>query len=373
MRDAVETKRVIVCCGAGGVGKTSVSASLALAAARLGRRVLVITIDPSRRLADLMNISRQSKKPVRLPEQLQESPGIVAPGLLDTWVLDPQWIADTAVRALTKTPQEAERLLDNRVYRNVTQMIAGMQEYTAVEALHGFVKEDKYDLVVLDTPPSRNALQFLESPSRLRAFIDGRIFNLFVPHAGGRIYRTASRMLDTVLDVTLGRDARAELQDFFQGFTAILRQLSNNATEMRAFFRSSEVSFLAVTSPAETALREAFFFADQLKTHFEIPLAGFILNRSMAFPRGDLAHPSGQIDGSESAVLRSALAKLALLADEEHQQRLEATALLERLREKAGSDARCIALPIIQQGVADVDSLVALADALVAQPESSLH
>ncbi len=365
MRNIVETRRVIVCCGAGGVGKTSVSAALALAAARQGRRVLVITIDPSRRLADLMGISRRSEKPVRLPEDLQQATGIAAPGLLDTWVLDPQRIADTAVRALTKTPREAERLLGNRVYRNVTQMIAGMQEYTAVEALHGFVKEDRYDLVVLDTPPSRNALQFLESPSRLRAFIDGRIFNLFVPRSGGKIFRTASRMVDTVLDIGLGRDTRRELQDFFQGFAAVLRQLTSNATDMRSFFRSPQVSFLSVTSPAETALREAFFFADQLKTQFNIPLGGFILNRSMACRREELAHPSDYIDGKKSAVLCSALEKLARLADEEHRQRREAKALLAKLKEKAGTEARCMALPIIQQGVTDVGSLVALADALV--------
>lgn len=365
MRTIVETRRVIVCCGAGGVGKTSVSAALALAAARFGRRVLVITIDPSRRLADLMGIARRSEKPVRLPEDLQKATGIVAPGLLDTWVLDPQRIADAAVRALTKTPREAERLLENRVYRNVTKMIAGMQEYTAVEALHGFVKEDRYDLVVLDTPPSRNALQFLESPSRLRAFIDGRIFNLFVPRAGGRISRAASRMVDTVFDIGLGKETRQELQEFFQGFTMIFRQLSRNASDMRSFFRSSQVSFLAVTSPAETALREAFFFADQLTKQFNIPLGGFILNRSMAYRQQELPHPRSRVGTEESAVLRSALEKLASLADEEHRQRQEATALLAKLEKKAGAGARCLALPVIRQGVTDVGSLVSLADALV--------
>jgi anion-transporting ArsA/GET3 family ATPase len=149
-------KRVIVVCGAGGVGKTTSAASLAVAAARAGRRVLVITIDPSKRLAQTLGVSAQELEPVALSLERQQAVGIAAPGDLSAWMLDPQAVSDQTVRRLATDDASAELLLRNRVYRHVTSMIAGMQEYTAVEALHEFIRDDRYDLVVLDTPPSRD-------------------------------------------------------------------------------------------------------------------------------------------------------------------------------------------------------------------------
>ena len=192
--DVLANKRVIVCCGAGGVGKTTVSASLALAAARAGRRVLVVTIDPSRRLAETLGVSRNLPEPTELPAERLAAAGVSAPGSLAAWMLDPQLVSDRVVHGFSKSEDDARRLLANPIYQNVTAMVAGMQEYTAVEALHGFVRDDRYDLIVLDTPPSRNALRFLEAPHRASGFLDGRVFNLFIPGEGSIIRRFASRL-----------------------------------------------------------------------------------------------------------------------------------------------------------------------------------
>jgi anion-transporting ArsA/GET3 family ATPase len=181
LKELVDTQRVIVCAGAGGVGKTSVAASMALGAARGGKRVLVVTVDPSKRLAEVLGVDRNPTDPVPVPAEKLEALGVTPPGSLHAWMLDPQLVADRVVKRFSRTQEDADRLMANRIYKNVTAMVAGMQEYTAVEALHGFVADDSYDLIILDTPPSRNALHFLDAPERAGRFLDKRIFNLFVP------------------------------------------------------------------------------------------------------------------------------------------------------------------------------------------------
>src|SRR4051812_3115558 len=146
--ELIRNRRVIVCCGAGGVGKTTTAAALSLAAARAGRRVLVLTIDPSKRLAETLGVSRNPPTPVAVPPDRQIAAGIHAPASLDAWMLDPKLVADESVRRLTKNPEDAERVLGNRIYQQVSSMVAGMHEYTAMEALHRLVNEGRYDLVV---------------------------------------------------------------------------------------------------------------------------------------------------------------------------------------------------------------------------------
>ena len=154
-------RRVVVCCGAGGVGKTTTSAALAIAAARAGRRVLVVTIDPSKRLAEALGVDRNPTEPVKVGQDT----GLLnhCKGSLEAWMLDPQLIADNVVQRFSSSKSDASTLMSNPIYRNVTAMVAGMQEYTAVQALYEFINEDRYDLVILDTPPSRDALRFLDA------------------------------------------------------------------------------------------------------------------------------------------------------------------------------------------------------------------
>src|SRR5690606_25501895 len=155
--------------------------ALALAGAREGRRVLALTVDPSRRLAQTLGVERSLPEPTPVPAEVSRSAGVADPSLLEAWMLDPGVVADRFVHRFADSPEEARRLTQNRIYRQVSRMIAGMQEYAAMEALYGFLREDRYDLVVLDTPPSRHALDLLQGPSRLHSFSDGRIFQLSLP------------------------------------------------------------------------------------------------------------------------------------------------------------------------------------------------
>jgi len=285
--DVLRSVRLCVCCGAGGVGKTTTSAALALTGARLGLRVLALTIDPSKRLAQTLGVARNTPEPVELDRDRLTALGVPAEGSLSAWLLDPKLVSDQVVHR--EAGQEAETLKRNPIYREISGMVAGMQEYTAVEALHGFLKSDAYDLIVLDTPPSRHALRFIDSPQRVASFLDKRIFHLFVPSQTGIIGRVASRLVDEVLDRAFGEESRRELKQFFELFSRLLDHLNRNQNEMSSIFQSDDVRFFMVTTARLDAVDEAQRFTDETQQR-GLNLGGFFLNRC----------PPGEVANSES-------------------------------------------------------------------------
>ncbi len=365
-RSLVHEKRVIVVCGAGGVGKTTTSASLALAAARDGRRVLVITIDPSKRLAQTLAVSPHATEPTRLSPERHEAVGVDAPGSLSAWMLDPQAVSDAMVRRISSDEASAQKLLDNGVYRHVSSMIAGMQEYMAVEALHGFVRDDRYDLIVLDTPPSRDALRFLDAPSRVGSFLDRRVLRFFLPRSKNPLRQAASRVVERLLDLAFGARARREIQQFFLLFEQVLLYLSRSQGDMHAFFGGPEIAFLLVSSPEPAALSEARYFEAKAEA-LDLPLAGTVLNRSRAWTL-DRKLPSeirDRVAGSEgSEVLLRAMDALEPFARAEAESARRHEALRSQLESRSGARF-ALALPELPEGASDLEALGALADALV--------
>jgi anion-transporting ArsA/GET3 family ATPase len=368
-----DQRRVLVCCGAGGVGKTTVSASLALAAARAGKRVLVLTVDPSKRLAETLGVARNPPAPVSVSTARLAALGVKPPGSLAAWMLDPQLVSDRVVERMSKAPKDAERLLANPIYRNVSAMVAGMQEYTAVEAMHDFVRDDTYDLVVLDTPPSRDALRFLDAPDRVGAFLDKRIFNLFVPGEGGMIRRMASRLLERVMDTAFGEETRRDLQTFFELFGGILSSLNRNQGEMRAFFKSDAVGFLLVTSPREEALTEAFFFERRTRDELGMHLDGYVLNRSMAWAADRPMPAEVTLPTQASETLRAALAALTPYAEAERTLADGHASLAKDLQARTGADGRTLVLPMLPDGASALEGLSQLANALVEPSPETLE
>lgn len=367
VKDLVLNKRVIVCCGAGGVGKTTIATGLALAGARQGRRVLALTIDPSRRLADTLGVSRNLWAPVAIPAERLEAIGIGPPGGLDAWMLDPQLVADRVVRRLAPNPETARRLMNNRIYKHVSEMIAGMQEYTAMEALYGFLQEDRFDLIILDTPPSRNALDFLEGPGRLERFFDGRIFRLFAPseEEEGFLRRAASTVIGKVLSTTFGDQTYEDMMEFFRAFADIFHLLNNNAKEMRTkLSQEGEAAFLLVTSPAPEALTEALFFKQKTDA-MGLPFRGFVLNRSQAYLETRLLPSEIPPPPDAPDTFVRALEKLQHLAELEQAQERRDRRLLQELESKAGDDAFAVPLPTLSGGVDDLPSLLSIANALM--------
>ncbi|HAC81332.1 MAG: ArsA-related P-loop ATPase [Candidatus Binatia bacterium] len=370
VQELIADKRVVVVCGAGGVGKTTTSASLALAAARSGRRVLVITIDPSKRLAQTLDVSPNATEPTEIDRERLDAMAVPASGSLSAWMLDPQAVSDSMVRRLTPDVASAERLLENRVYRNITSMIAGMQEYMAVEALHEFVRSDRYDLIVLDTPPSRDALRFLDAPSRSTAFLDRRVLGLFIPDAESRLRRAAAGLFEGLLDLAFGKRARAEIQQFFVLFEQILAYLGSSHEEMQSFFGGPGIAFLLVSSPAAESLAEADYFA--AKAHeLSLPVSGFVLNRSLAGTVEDPMPTADLLPADASADLRAAWAVLQPMAQAEASLASEHVALARTLG-KRFPQGFVIALPDLPTAASELRALLALAESLEGSPEGSL-
>ena len=271
-------------------------------------------------------------------------------------MLDPQMVSNQVIEKFSSSPEEASRLLNNRIYQNVTAMVAGMQEYTAVEALCGFVSTDRYDLVVLDTPPSRDALRFLDAPLRANAFLDRRIFNLFIPSEGGLIRRMATKLVEQVMDVAFGQSTREDLQQFFLLFGSLLGHLNANQSEMQQFFRAETVGFLMVTSPSELALKLDFF---RSKTEeLGLRVCGVVLNRSLAMEanlnRPDLNDVEDEMTPAKQALFNRFVGEAALE--------------LETAKEHAGlgrsiadSNAEPVwVFPFVQTQAIDVSNLEAL-------------
>lgn len=354
-------KRVLVLCGAGGVGKTTVSAALALAAAHAGRRALVLTIDPARRLAEALGIPPHAPHPTPVPRDRLAAAGVAAGGELDAWMLDPAVIFENLIHKLA-SPESARAILETRLYRHLTELVSGMQEYTAAEALYELSREDRYELIVLDTPPSPNALDFLDAPGRLSGFLDAQIVQLFLPSQGRGLLRRAGRLVGSVFARAFGEQFIVDLQAFLGAFSGMFGALRLHTAGVKDLLQSGKTAFLLVTSPAEAAVREALHFRDQILAR-SLPFAGFVLNRSLARGR-ELVHPDVFMAEAPDAEARDALRKLGVFAERERAQGDQDTALLARLSSLAGPGRFAVAAPHLGDAVEDLPGLLQLASGL---------
>jgi len=274
---------IIVCTGAGGVGKTTTAAALGLRAAEQGRNVCVLTIDPAKRLAQAMGLSSLDNTP-------RQVPGVCAPdgsGSLFAMMLDMKRTFDEVVEGHAD-PARAEQILSNPFYQTLSSSFAGTQEYMAMEKL-GQLRtraqaEGTWDLIVVDTPPSRSALDFLDAPARLGSFLDGRFIRvLTAPARGagrgiGRLAAMGFGMFTSVLNKILGAQILSDLSTFVAAIDTTFGGFRERADETYALLKDSGTSFVVVAAPERDALREAAYFVERLRTD-DMPLAGLVLNR----------------------------------------------------------------------------------------------
>ena len=355
----VREKKVIVCCGAGGVGKTTTSAALALAAARQGRRVLVLTIDPARRLAQAMGIHESMREPTQVSRERLREAG-VEEGTLDAWMLNPDVVFESLVRRMAKGPEQAERILESRLFRHLSELVAGMQEYTAAEALFELSSSGKYDLVVLDTPPSRNALDFLEAPGKLARFLDERILSLFLPAKQRGIFRKASELIGTVFRKVFGAEFFAEIQEFLSAFGGMFGPMRIHADGVRSLLASDGAAFILVASPEQAALSDARYFRDRILT-MGLPFAGFVLNRSWVRTDGFVEPATIALEVGAPEAAKTGLVKLATLARVELGRVTRDRALLRQLASEVPSSAFAVAAPYLGEAIEDLRGLSAFA------------
>jgi len=289
---------IIVCCGSGGVGKTTTSAALALRAAERGRNVVVLTIDPARRLAQSMGIAELDNTPrpvagLRWPTaSAGGKPGKTEPRM-DAMMLDMKRTFDEVVVSQA-SPERARQILENPFYVALSSSFAGTQEYMAMEKL-GQIHRDAeadgtYDLIVVDTPPSRSALDFLDAPERLSSFLDGRFIRLLLAPARGpaRLMTAGLTLVTNALTKVLGAQVLRDLQTFVAAFDTLFGGFRQRAQKTFELLQADGTAFLVVASPEPDALREAAYFVERLSAD-GMPLAGLIVNRATQPPEGDLS------------------------------------------------------------------------------------
>lgn len=296
---------IIVCCGSGGVGKTTTSAALALRAAERGRKVVVLTIDPARRLAQSMGIEELDNTPRPVPlrplvstgstggEQGEGRARVETKGSLDAMMLDMKRTFDEVVESQA-SPEKARQILDNPFYVALSSSFAGTQEYMAMEKLgqiHRQAQKDgTYDLIVVDTPPSRSALDFLDAPERLSSFLDGRFIKLLLAPARGpaRLMTAGLGVITNALTKILGAQVLRDMQTFVAAFDTLFGGFRQRAEKTFALLQDDHTAFLVIAAPEPDALREAAYFVDRL-TDDHMPLAGLVVNRASPQPRTNLS------------------------------------------------------------------------------------
>ncbi|HML00994.1 MAG TPA: ArsA-related P-loop ATPase [Acidimicrobiales bacterium] len=342
----VAERSIIVCAGSGGVGKTTVSAAFGLEGARRGRRTCVVTIDPARRLADALGLEALGNVPHRID----------GPWAGELWalMLDPKGTFDDLVRRYAESPQQAEGILSNRLYRNLSSALSGTQEYMAMEKLYELAEGGQFDLVVVDTPPTRNALDFLEAPRRLTRFLGHRLFQVLLMPT--RAYLRAVSVATQALLRTISKVAGAEIvQDavtFFQAFEGMEEGFRRRADHMRRLLGRRTTAFVLVTSPRPDTVVEAGWFADKLNES-GLAVEGLVVNR---------VHPSfGRSLDLPAAPAGSALARLS-----ENLRSLQALNAREEqtvaaiVTEVAPSPVARV--PLLDIDVHDLDGLAVVAD-----------
>ncbi|HYK33097.1 MAG TPA: ArsA family ATPase [Streptosporangiaceae bacterium] len=338
--------RIIVCCGSGGVGKTTIAAAIGLRAAERGRHVVVLTVDPARRLAQSMGLTALDNTPRPVPgvganahEQQANGSEADPPGSMHAMMLDMKRTFDEIVEAHAD-PDRAAQILANPFYQSLSSSFAGTQEYMAMEKLGQLRRADEWDLIVVDTPPSRSALDFLDAPQRLGRFLDGRLLRLLVAPAklggrtGLRVLNAGFGMVTGVITKIIGSQVLRDVQTFVSAMDTMFGGFRERAEYTYRLLRTPGTAFLVIAAPEHDALREASYFVERLERD-GMPLAGLVLNRIHKSPAARLSAArslaavetlQGLPDGDSST--------LAITALRLHAERMRQASAERRLAER---------------------------------------
>lgn len=365
--DRLDGARVVVCAGPGGVGKTTTAAALGLVLAGRGRRVAVVTIDPARRLADALGLGTLSNDPERVDPERMAALGVAAPGELWACMLDPQRTFDGLIDELSPDPATRERVLANPLYRQISGAAGGSHEFTAVARLHDLVADPRFDVVVLDTPPSRNALDFLDAPDRIAGFLEGRAVQALLGQGrtgiAARIARRGTGLALSALQRLTGVDVVRDLATFFEALGPLTDGFAARAVAVRAILRDDRTRFVVVSGPGPIPAAEAVFFRDHLRT-VEMPFTGLIVNRVEAVAAGDADRDGDRVAADLRAALGEATAAKVGRTWDEHRERAARDEVAVAALARAVGDRRPAVVAALDGEVFDLPALAAVRDLL---------
>jgi anion-transporting ArsA/GET3 family ATPase len=314
LADALEAAAVVVCCGSGGVGKTTTAAVLGLQLARDGRRVVVVTIDPAKRLADALGLTGGlTNEPTRLD--------LGDDGELWAMMLDTAATFDGLVRAHAPSTEQAERILSNRFYRNISGALSGTQEYMAAERLYALHDDPRFDVVIVDTPPTRHALDFLEAPGTLTRFLDHPLFKLLMmpTRRGLKVLNVAAQPVLRTVGKVVGGDVLADAIAFFQAFDGMETGFRDRADSVMQLLRSDATRYVLVAAPKRDTIDEARYFAARL-AEAHLAVSALVVNRSTPDFGIPDATTEPDADDPVMSALRANRDELAAIAAAEHEQ-----------------------------------------------------
>jgi anion-transporting ArsA/GET3 family ATPase len=371
----LDSRRVILCVGCGGVGKTTVAAALGLAAARRGKRVLTLTIDPAKRLANSLGLEGMTSDEQQVDPQVLERAGVTGNGSLTVMMLDTKRTFDDLVRRFASSDEARRRILDNRLYKYVSTNLAGTQDYMAMEKLLAMKEDPRFDIVVLDTPPTRNALDFLDAPGRLVEALDGPAIRWFI-QAFDRSRKLSLNLVAQSVAVVLRGVSRLTGGGFLEQMAELITDLNDlfggfreRASRVSEAFRAPDVGYVMVTSPAPLAIREIAYFAERL-SELGMQSDGFVVNRVHVAPpvvpteteiRDAGRRHALPLDLDAPARIRHIAQDEMALAERDENELLELDRVRERLGVSASPLVRVRSLP---SDVHDVRTLIGISGVL---------
>jgi len=284
LRELLSQKKVLICCGSGGVGKTTTAAAMALFAARQGLKTIVLTIDPAKRLANSLGIQKIDYREKEIPAAELKKAGVTVKAPLFAMMLDTKRTFDEIILKYAPDRQKADAILQNKLYQHLSNMIAGSQEYMAMEKLYEIAQERDYDLIVLDTPPSRHALEFLDAPKRMSEMIGNSVMkwflkpSLFVSRAGLRWIDQSMRRVLKSFDRVAGFEFLQDLSEMLVSTSGLLEGFQERAEKVGRLLHDERTSFILICSPQPIPLREAAYFYQKIN-EYSLPFSGFVFNR----------------------------------------------------------------------------------------------
>jgi anion-transporting ArsA/GET3 family ATPase len=306
----MDERRIVICAGSGGVGKTTTAAALALEAACAGRRACVVTIDPARRLADALGLAELTNEPHRVDGDW--------PGELWALMLDTKTTFDEVVAVNARSAEQASAIYENRFYRNISGALSGTQEYMAMEKLYELHQEDRFDVVVVDTPPTRRALDFLDAPARLTRLLDNRIFRLLMrpTRAGLRAINVATQLFLRTVSRVVGGEVVRDAVEFFETFEGMEQGFRDRAQAVLALLSEPVTAWLLIAAPRRDAVDETLFFAQRLGES-GITIDALVVNRVYPYFGPVPEALTGTDEPTELAAMRANLAELDRMAKRE--------------------------------------------------------
>ncbi len=341
-------RRMVICAGPGGVGKTTTAAAVALGLAEEGKKVAVVTIDPARRLADALGLDELDNEPRRVD--------IEAEGELWAMMLDAKRTFDQLIERLAPDERTRDEVFSNRIYQQLSNAVAGSQEFTAIAKLYELDQEGDWDVLVLDTPPSRNALDFLDAPQRLTSFFQGRAIRMFLRPAGlsGKLLGRGTGVVFGILQRVTGVDLLRDLSTFFRSLGGMIDSFTERARRVGALLSDPATTFLIVTAPRHDPVEEAIFFHRKLR-EAAMPFGGLVVNRLHVAQEGD-GDLTGLLGEELAGRVATAAHELAALAERE-------AATVDWLRAELG-DPPMIVVPELPGDVHDVEGLARMREHL---------